>query len=385
MEAFHYEMLKRADDWLINDCPFADDRWSPQRTRDLSQSGYYLPAPTPHYVTSRAPRKGSLLVITRNREKIFSYLLDDPATPLFEWVDYAKLKSVAQKSISLGASICLWNMVQLQHAMRLPNFDAASPYWKGVRTDVLPALTGVAAPPVTDRQLGDRGYVTDLAERAILAESYWNAVVDVLGSAEAMMAKNLVTAGHEAARANDYETAFESFVSAAMLGSREGMFFVGRSYQAGTGVGQSARSAARWLERSANRGYAGAMSALGDVYYTTQSSLSRSTAFQWYSNAVDNGNLWPLERMGEMAAAGDGTAASTEIGNEHLTKAREFYRSQAGTNVWACYRLGVMTRDGIGGPANDGVAYDLIARAAGQGLQVAIDALESADNGVKKN
>ena len=183
-ELFHFEMMSRADNWLTNLCPFAKEGWSPLLEGEIEKRVVnYLPA-IPNYETKKIAELGSMSVFKALGGRMFSWLLEDPSSGIFNFVDYGKLKASSEREISTRETQCLWNLLQLKYILSIREFKETSPRFDGNSTNPIPPLQIFGKKVLTDSEYSNRSLCNHYLHQALILERYKEAIIEVLGNIE---------------------------------------------------------------------------------------------------------------------------------------------------------------------------------------------------------
>ncbi len=168
------------------------------------------------------------------------------------------------------------------------------------------------------------------------------------------------------AKSGDAAAAYEK---AANQGSTMAMLALSDLYNTGRGVPQDNAKAASWLRKAADAGNSPAMNNLAAMYGlgegVTKDALE---ARWWYEKAAAAGFAESMYQLGLIAQEGDGTR------DDAAAKAW-FEKAAALDHPDALYSLGLMAAEGRGGPKDEKLAKDYLARAAALGSEDAAKTL----------
>ena len=102
-------------------------------------------------------------------------------------------------------------------------------------------------------------------------------------------------------RENCYREAFAFYSKAAALGNAEGQYMVGCYYAGGTGgVERNAEESLRWYRKAAEQGHAGALRAIGSVYFHGYGvTEDKAEGIRWWKKAAEAGDVWIANELGK--------------------------------------------------------------------------------------
>lgn len=143
-ELFHYEMMCRADPWLAHECPFAVQQWAPSLFDHVDT--FAAPDPLQHSADGTPGLPASTVAFQVNRDRLFDWLLADRSHPVFEIVDIAALRRLANAEITEGRLLqCFWQVVQARAVLDVVDLATLAP-WSADRQPIgLPPLAHTAA------------------------------------------------------------------------------------------------------------------------------------------------------------------------------------------------------------------------------------------------
>ena len=116
--------------------------------------------------------------------------------------------------------------------------------------------------------------------------------------------------GQAAFEAGDYRAAYLEFKPAAEAGEPDAQFWLGRLYEGGHCVQESATEAFAWFIRAAQQGHPAAQLRAGD-YYAKGNGIAQDyeRALMWYLKAADRGNTEAQRKLAVLYRDGKGSAA----------------------------------------------------------------------------
>ncbi|WP_136659860.1 peptidoglycan-binding protein [Nitratireductor sp. XY-223] len=111
---------------------------------------------------------------------------------------------------------------------------------------------------------------------------------------------------------------------AAANGDSLALFEIGARYTEGRGVATDLTEAAKWYQRSADRGFAPAQYRLAN-FYEKGSGLDRDVdkAMNWYEKAAEQGNASAMHNLAVLYAMGPGGAADYDAAGKWFTQAAD--------------------------------------------------------------
>lgn len=137
------------------------------------------------------------------------------------------------------------------------------------------------------------------------------------------------------------------------------------------GVARDERQAAKWFDKAAVQGDAYAAMKLGDLYASGQGvPQNEAIAADWREKAANRGNVVAQRLLGKMYLDGKGVARDDRKAEYWLKRA-----AIEGGDAEAQYTLALMHRNGKVAEPNPALANDLLARAAAQGHEGAVELL----------
>lgn len=175
---------------------------------------------------------------------------------------------------------------------------------------------------------------------------------------------------------------FDQLTERAESGDSESQALLAESYYYGVRdvIKQSYPLAIQWANRSAKAGNAKALELLGLAYYTGNGvSLDRAEAVQQFKKAAEIGSPSGQYNFAKMLIDGDGIPSDMVVGISWLTKA-----SNAG-NAYAQYDLGLQYESGKNVKRNQKLATELFGKASAQGHYLASEKMSAVakDSGSK--
>lgn len=115
----------------------------------------------------------------------------------------------------------------------------------------------------------------------------------------------------EAYQADDYVEALPIFQDLADTGNDDAMWYLGKLYDNGWGVGQSDTLSLEWFTKSAELGDADSMWEVGIFYETGQGiDVDQKTAFSWYLQSAEGGRAEAMTEVGQRYENGNGVRKS---------------------------------------------------------------------------
>ena len=149
------------------------------------------------------------------------------------------------------------------------------------------------------------------------------------------------SAGVDAYKAGEYETAYEIWLPMAENGHAYAQTLLGSLYQNGEGVVQDYVEAARWYRLAAEQGIAGAQSNLGIMYHQGQGVLQDyAEAARWYRLAAEQGVAEAQFNLGFGYYQGIGVIQDYEEAVRWYRLAAEQGNARAQLNLGLMYTLG---------------------------------------------
>lgn len=181
-ELFHYEMMNRVDLWLVNECPFAQQIWSPLLKKEVKNLYKKLPSMMPNFDTKTKVIKGSIAAFKANHKKIFSFLLEEPSHEIFNFIDYNNLKKASEKDVSTRGYMALWNIIKFKYLYTIKDFKDLSSVDGKNKQSIIPEIRVVNKKPLTDKEFSNRNYCNSLLEKAERMEVYRKSIIELLGN-----------------------------------------------------------------------------------------------------------------------------------------------------------------------------------------------------------
>ena len=178
--------------------------------------------------------------------------------------------------------------------------------------------------------------------------------------------------GNAAFETKDYETAVKCFSSAAEQGSAEAQYQLGHCFALGKGVKASREKAVKWWRKAAEQDHAKAQLMLADCYeYGTGVKLDQKQATNWLRKAAEQGDAEAQNKLGVRYHTGIGVSR-----RDDKQAAFWIHKAAAQGHAAAQYNLGVCYELGKGIKKNMKMAVELYRKAAAQGEDRAMQALE---------
>ena len=208
--------------------------------------------------------------------------------------------------------------------------------------------------------------------------------------------------GKKALENNDYDSAFQYFLKASILGEAEGQYYLGELYFYGQGVERDYDMAFSLYQKAALQNYPTAQNDLGYCYKNgvgTKQDIQK--AVEWYTKAYNNGSIYAAYNLAELYRKGEGVpkdinkafsymkiasdaglaVAQYNLGDfyfygqgtaQDYSKAVELYRKAAEQDYTVAYNdLGYMYLNGYGVTKNETIAFAMIYTAAEKGMATA--------------
>lgn len=151
--------------------------------------------------------------------------------------------------------------------------------------------------------------------------------------------KDYLRFGMDAAKKQDYKSAFKYFKQACDNGDPAGCFAIGTMYANGVGILTNLDKAERYYEMGCSGGDATACSSLATIYDSKdQASVSdKKKAVELYMTACQGGDVIACNNLAYMYANGDGV-------QKDYYKAMNYYKyaCDSGSDL-GCYNLGLLT------------------------------------------
>lgn len=148
-----------------------------------------------------------------------------------------------------------------------------------------------------------------------------------------------LNAAIDAAKKNDFVTAFGLFKKACEGGNPSGCFGLGTMYVAGKGVDVNLEKAQRYYEMGCSAGDPTSCTNLAMLYNdkTNASKDDKELAVQFYITACQGGDAIACNNLGFMYANGDG------VNKDFFTAIRYYKLACNGGSNLGCYNLGLMS------------------------------------------
>jgi len=135
----------------------------------------------------------------------------------------------------------------------------------------------------------------------------------------------------------------------------------------------------KWMQASADQGYAQACYSLGNFYRSgTWVEADADKAFEYYKKAAEMGNSDGMERLGECFALGTGVAVNMNFSFQAFQRAAEM-----GNPKGQCH-LGLSYIEGRGCLQDIGLGFQWIMQAAASGQPIVFQMLQNAGLDVPK-
>ena len=182
--------------------------------------------------------------------------------------------------------------------------------------------------------------------------------------------KDYLRFGMDAAKKQDYKSAFKYFKQACDNGDPAGCFAIGTMYANGVGILTNLDKAERYYEMGCSGGDATACSSLATIYDSKdQASVSdKKKAVELYMTACQGGDVIACNNLAYMYANGlSGAPVSYHYA------ARYFNQACLAGDIPSCNNLAVLYQKGLGVPQDTQRALDLYSYACNSGHQKACD------------
>lgn len=376
-ELLHFEIMKRANPWLAYECPFGVQTWSSYVRDKYAQSGRSFSTPFPVLRTENAPSLGSFAVFNKNKEKIYDYLLSDPNSEIYDIVDFARVESLRDQNLNDRKLRIVWNLVMIKYLHTCPYFDKFSPFSQDQARPSLPQFAFDKSPVPTKDLYSNRAKINALLQKVGLADYYRDAMIELLWTVTYdKQGIQILRQANDARKQGNFEQAFFLYLAVAKLRNAEAIFAVGQCYFSGKGVTRNHKIATKYFKEAHDLGIAGATYQLGKCYDTgLGAEKSQWKALEYYQEAIQRGNLWPLERAGDIIKS----CCPEKDYSSFWKRAADFYLKQAeNNNAYCAYRLGLMLLEGKGLKTDKKAAIRWFKKASQTGFKEAKKILKQA-------
>jgi len=332
-EMLHFETIWRLDKWLTK-CPFANQEWSSEVKKKLWNNGVALSYALRPSNSDLAPRLGPHAVFSKNKDKIFDFILSNISQKIKNYIDLRNLNELRIKNISNRQLRTIFNLFMLTFIENQSDWGSfvRKKMEKNQGPQNLPNLRYISDRTVSALNLGEyRGKIYGQLIPEIIWDYQYNKTP-----------RELRRHAFAKMKQGEHFEAYSLFHGAAMFGCDQSYFMMGKLCLEGLGVEKNEKKAIQYFSIAADAGYQEAKASLARCYDKGIGVEKDSVkACLLYKEAVAAGNKWVLERLGELL--------NDDESQELFRKAFEFYyeKAQEG-HAFAQFKIGEMYLTGKG-------------------------------------
>jgi hypothetical protein len=374
----HFELMRRGNKWLAEDCPFGGQHWDYSLLPDQKY-------PFKVFLNKYAPRTGAISSLENYRSEIFEHLKNTKDSIVFDVVDKSKLLAFKDKPISFLNSQVIFNALAIIYA---ESCDSAVSLRNEVVEDTSTfqpsGIYSGSRKELTDAEFSDKRFCNTLLEKATRLDLYELAIQDLCETIEELPDTSFLIKIADAAHSKGEMSKFKEYITAAAVsGSARAMYRLGVLLFSSDDE-DSLNRGIYWLNKAFSNNDTNSL-----VYFSDQIikknqkflkyfSFDLNDAFAMMIQAFEAGDKWIIERISGFLKENPDFVGVSKYSVDYLDRqALDFFVSISGTNSFASYRAGDMYLSGVGCDIDFAKAKHYFEISAAAGNKLAITKLEA--------